>query len=135
MTDLLRRLAALYRAHPVEVAGALAACLVVSLLKFSAEMSASDWPQQWSLQQRIHFQRFEHAIPQFTYLEGGSQRLVPYLGSATKILRSGDSISKSLHANRLYLIRDSAGYQLTSQWVWNETTRDFEVAGCTRIKK
>jgi len=45
------------------------------------------------------------------------------------MLRSGDSISKQLGADRFLLIRDSVGYRKTSQWAWNKTTRDFEFAG------
>ncbi|RZK23369.1 MAG: hypothetical protein EOO63_17725 [Hymenobacter sp.] len=105
---------------------ALAATLAIQV---GREMELRSWPQQRAFHQRIQFVRIEHAVPVFAYPGRGSNRFLPYLGTANSLLHSNDSISKQLGDDRFFLIRDSAVYRVTNQWVWNKTTRDFEFAG------
>jgi len=129
MNDLIQHLRQLYNQHPIALTLTFIAALAILAINSGRESEAAAWPQQWSFHHRLHFQRFEHAVPLFSYPGGGSNRFVPYLGAAHGLLHSGDSISKQQGADRFFLIRDSAGYRLTSQWAWNATTRDFEFAG------
>jgi hypothetical protein len=134
MNDLLQQLRQVCNQHPIALALTIIALVAVVAINIGRELEAAAWPHQWSFHHRIQFQRFEHAVPLFTYPSGGSNRFVPYLGTAHNLLRSGDSISKQLGADRFLLIRDSIGYRLTTQWAWNQTTRDFEFAGRTSAR-
>jgi hypothetical protein len=129
MNGLLLRLSGHYHRHPIAIASTSIVLVATLAIQIGRALEAAAWPQQWSFHHRIQFQRFEHAVPLFTYPGGGSNRFLPYLGAAHNLLHSGDSISKQPGATRFFLIRDSVSYRITSQWTWNEATRDFELAG------
>jgi hypothetical protein len=129
LDSFIHRLTALYHQYLIEATVALIVVVVVLFIQVGREAQAKDWPQKWSFRHRIQFQRFEHAVPLFSYPGGGNNRFLPHLGTANNLLHSGDSISKQPGADRFLLIRDHAGYRVADQWVWNKTTRDFEFAG------
>ena len=135
MSNLSQLLQRLYNQHLIALTLTFITIVAVIAINIGQEMAAAAWPKQWSFHHRIKFQRFEHAVPLFTYPGSGSNRFLPYLGTAHSLLHSGDSISKQPGADRFLLIRDSAGYWLTSQWAWNKTTRDFEFAGRFLLKR
>ncbi|RZJ60386.1 MAG: hypothetical protein EOO58_03015 [Hymenobacter sp.] len=137
ITDsFLRSLAALYHRHLIAIAVAGILLVATLAIQICRELGLRNWPQQWEFHHRIRFGRLNHGKPEILYSHpNGAWVHVPYLNGVFEQLKNNDSISKTADDTRLYMLRDSTTYRLTTQWVWNRTTHEFEFAGRSVCKR
>ena len=129
---LLRPLVLFLRTHPIAATIGGMAATVLGILQFDAYQQRATWPHQWQCHTRVRLGRLNHGRPEISCIESGQEgRPLAYLAGVWEHLQSDDSISKQLGETRLVVPRDSAAQRLTTQWNWNEATREFEFVGRT----